>query len=428
MTAEALILDLDDVHFADAWRELTDEQRSAIGSRGFERFRKLTSHVDASVARAEAAAKRKGNGADAEAVAHPSKSQTAPLNWSELATRGDPPSRQWAVYGWLGFFVNLLVGSGGIGKTLLAQQIGSALALGRAFIDNIDRALTVLMWACEDDADELWRRQTVIGKSFDVGLEAFAERLIIVPRHGMENALVTTEYGRPMFTPLIGELSEQAADYGADVVILDNAAQLYGGGENDRHAVTFFMNGLAGALPGRAVLLLAHPARSAGSEFSGSGAWENVARNRLYLGSRLPDEQPDADELPPENVRFLARRKSNYSAKDWRRFTYQNGVLVPDQTDADGGVVGFIRDQATERVVLDGLTRLRGMGIRATEGARSPLFLPRLLLDYKLADGHGRAELGKAMRRLMLAGTLTRAEVGRYPNRTPMFGLTAAHK
>jgi hypothetical protein len=365
----------------------------------------------------------------------PSAEQTAPeiivkcspLDWAELAKRGEPPARRWALYGWLGFFINLLVGSGGIGKTLLAQQMGSTLALGRAFIDAIDRPLTVLAWFCEDEHDEIWRRQVQIAHWLGVGIEAFRERFIIMPRHGMENALVATEYGRPMFTPLIGELSEQAADCGADVVMLDNAAQVYGGGENDRHAVTFFMNGLAGALPGRAVLLLAHPARSAGSEFSGSGAWENVARNRLYLGAHLPDQQPDADEQPAENVRYLARRKANYTTKDWRRFQYQNGVLVPDAVDPTSGPIGHLYDQAAEYAVLEGLKRLQVMGLHPCEGATTSRYLPRLMLEYKLATGRSKAELAGAMRRLMVDGRLVKAVVGKYAgNRSPMYGLTAS--
>jgi len=355
--------------------------------------------------------------------------QLKPLNWRELARRGEPPSRRWALYGWLGFFINLLVGSGGIGKTLIAQQTASALAVGRAFIDTIEQPLKVLAWFCEDEHDEIWRRQAAIARWLGVRLEDFEERLIIMPRHGMENSLVTTEYGRPMFTPLIGELSEQAADYHADVVILDNAAQLYGGGENDRHAVTFFLNGLAGALPGLAVLLLAHPARSMGSEFSGSGAWENVARNRLFLGSHLPDQQPDTDAQPDDNVRYLARRKANYSSKDYRRFQYQNGVLVPDAIEAAaaGGIIGHLYDKAAERVVLEGLKKLQEMGLQPSEGATTSRYLPRLLLDYKLGEGRPKAELAGAMRRLMLDGKLVKSVVGRYAgNRSQMFGLTVA--
>jgi hypothetical protein len=350
----------------------------------------------------------------------------APLDWRALSTR-EPSPRRWAVAGWLGYgHVSLMVGAGGIGKSLLGQQLGSCLALGRAFIDEVPAAARTLYWACEDDSDELHRRQAAIARWLEVGLEAFAENLIVRPRHGMENALVVAEFGRVTFTPLIDELREQAGDVGAEVVVLDNAAQLFGASENDRHAVTVFLNALVGALPGRAILLLAHPARAVGSEFSGSSAWENVARTRLYLGSKLPDQKLEPDEQPAEAVRYLARRKANYSSKDWRRFTFRDGVLVPDAVEAQGGIVEHLRDQAAERAVLAGLKRLAELGVTATDGTTSPRFLPRVMTDYKLSDGQSRAELAAAMRRLMLDGRLRRAEVGKTGSRHPVFGLEAA--
>ena len=136
----------------------------------------------------------------------------SPLHWPTLA-RLEPPARRWAINGWLGFgHVTLMVGSGGIGKTLLAQQMASCLAIAKPFIGDIPEPLTCLMWACEDDHDELWRRQLALAKWCNAGLEAFAERLIIVPRHGLDNALVSTEYGKLVFSPLLGELEEQARD------------------------------------------------------------------------------------------------------------------------------------------------------------------------------------------------------------------------
>lgn len=352
-----------------------------------------------------------------------------PLDWPDLATK-IAPLRQWVINGWIGYgHTTLLVGQGGIGKTLIAQQIGSALSLGTLFIDEILRPHRVLMWACEDDHDELWRRQECIAQSFDAGLDAFAENFTLVPRYGLDNSIITTEFGKPMFTPLVATLEQQANDLGADVVILDNVAQLYGAGENDRHAVTKFINALGGALPGKAIVLLAHPARSSGSEFSGSSAWENVARTRLYLGRDLPDKPatPDDADEPDDNVRYLSRRKANYSNRDFRRFTYANGVLVPDGVEAagaTGGIVNVLISQRAERVVLEALTKLRGMGIESSEGSRSPQYLPRLILQYKFHDGQKKHDLEAAMRRLMVDGKIRKEKVDQYSNRTPKFGLT----
>lgn len=351
-----------------------------------------------------------------------------PLDWPVLSGQ-EPPERRWAIRGWLGFgHVTLLVGSGGIGKTLIAQQAASCLALGKPFIGDVQGPLKCLMWACEDDHDELWRRQIQLAKWCGAGLDAFTERLVIVPRHGLDNTLVSTEFGKLAYSPLIEELKQQAGDEHAEVVILDNVGQLYGGGENDRHAVTAFLNALSGALPGRALLLLAHPSRSSGSEFSGSSAWENVARTRLYLGATLPGEKPDPDAAEPQdNVRYLARRKANYSPKDWRRLTYADGALTPDAVESGGGgIVASIRASNAERTVLAGLARLTTMGVATTDGQRSGQYLPRLLAEYKIDDGLNKRELSAAMRALMLDGKITSGKVGKRANRAPMYGLILA--
>ena len=370
-----------------------------------------------------APAPRKGNGQDGTPLILTPKS--APLDWPVLATQ-QPPDRQWAIKGWIGFgHVTLLVGPGGIGKTLLAQQMASCLVLPRAFIEPIERPHKCLMWACEDDHDELWRRQVALSRWCKAGLEEFHDGLTIVPRHGLENALVTTEFGKLMFTPRIEELSEQARDIHAEVIFLDNVGQLYGGGENDRHAVTAFLNALAGALPGKAIILLAHPSRSMGSEFSGSSAWENVARTRLYFGATLPGTKAD-DVEPTDDVRYLSRRKANYSPKDWRRMTYADGALTPDNPDTEGGIIGSIRAGNAEKAVISGIQRLAAMGLHGTDGTRSSTFLPKVLIEYKLDQGLQRNELTAAMRSLMLAEKIKRQTVGTDKSRNQVVALVVA--
>lgn len=282
------------------------------------------------------------------------------------------------------------------------------------------------MWACEDDHDELWRRQVAISRWCQAGLEEFHEWFTIVPRHGLDNALVSTEFGKLMFSPLIAQLKEQADDLDSEVVVLDNVAQLYGGNENDRHSVTAFLNALSGALRGRAILLLAHPARSAGSEFSGSSAWENTARTRLYLGSALPGEKPDPEASPDDTIRYLSRRKANYSPKDWRRMTYADGALTPDAVEAQddqGGIIASIKSNRAQRVVLNGLQKLATMGVHGTDGKRSPSFLPKVLTEYSLNEGLPSRDLADAMRTLMVEGKLKREQVGKTQNRTAIMGL-----
>lgn len=350
-----------------------------------------------------------------------------PLDLRALSER-TPPERVWALRYWIAMgHAHLLVGVGGIGKSTFLGQLAACLAIARPFIDEIPAPQRVLMWACEDDADEIWRRLLAVATWLDVPLDALAENLHIVPRHGRDNALFTNEGGHLRFTLTLNELRAQVHDLGAQVVMLDNLAHMFGADENRRHDVTTFLNGLAGALPGRALILAGHPSRAEGSEFSGSSAWENAVRARFYLGRFLPDQRPgDADEDSGDAVRFLARRKANYSARDWRRFRYSDGVLVPDPVETGGGMVDEIRRKKAERVALDGLAKLKAMDVRAVDAMNSPAFLPRLLLDYRLADGCTKSDLTGAMRALMLDGRITRATVGRYSNRSPMQGLIVA--
>jgi len=356
-----------------------------------------------------------------------SRKSSATMDWAALAGRGEPPARVWDVAHWIPQgHATLLAGEGGSGKSTLAQQLGSCFTLGREFIDQI-HPLKSLLWACEDDANELWRRQVANAAWLEVGLEAFAGKFCIVPRLGCENTLFAEVPGQGLqFTPVLQELRAQVMDEGIDLVFIDNLAQVYGANSADAHHVTVFLNGLAGALPGRTLVLLGHPSRQQGSEFSGSAAWENACRARLYLGRRLPGEKGESEPDPAdESVRYLCRRKANYSSRDWRRFEFKKGLLIPEYVGGvdDGGVIGHAREQRADTFVLEGLRTLQGRLIRATEGANSQSYLPRLLIDYKLADGYGKPELAAAMRRLRLAGRIITGIVGKYGNRTPMTGL-----
>jgi AAA domain-containing protein len=354
-----------------------------------------------------------------------------PLDWRTLAD-GEPPQRDWAIDHWLGMaYVTLLAGLGGIGKTLLAQMLGSALALGRPFIDAIHKPRTVLAWWTEDDHDEIWRRQVAIAAHFGVGLEQFAGRFIVESFADRDAMLLDLDLGgRLVKTAMYDELREQANDYRADVIMLDNAARLFGGKEADRGQVTRFIAALNAVKPSAAKLLLAHPGRAIGSEYSGSSAWDGASRMRLYMSDRPPDAHmfEAEQDAPSGDRRYLSKRKTNYSARDLRTFRYESGVLMPEQAASEsGGVVDAITSRRDERIVLDGFKQLiNGLNQQPTDGDNSPNFLPALILKFNLADGRTKRDLSQAMRRLMVNGTLKREPIGKYGNRNPRFGLVMA--
>lgn len=348
-----------------------------------------------------------------------------PLAWADLKGR-EPQPRAWAVRDWLPMGAPaLLAGRGGIGKTLLAQTIGTCLAANLSYFTDTPRPLRVLCWFSEDDHDELWRRQLDICAWAGIGIEDLEGRLFVQPYAARDVTLAGLVFGQLTQTPLMAELREQVQDYRAEYVFLDSLARIFGGSENDRHQVTTFVSWITAACDGAGLCILGHPGKAAGSEFSGSTAWEGSVRARLYLGERLPDAEPDADTEPDDAVRYLARRKANYSAKDWVKLEYCRGVLMPSRP-ADDRPTGQPSDEYRRDAVLRAVRTLAAKNIHGSASTASPSYLPKLAAQYKQLDGMSKAQFTAAMRQLILEGKLVTGEVGRYQNRTPKTGLRLA--
>ena len=82
-----------------------------------------------------------------------------PICWPEMTGRY-APTRRFVAKGWIPYgCVTSLYGMGGIGKSLLAQLLATAVAAGRRWIGIETERCRVLALFCEDDREELWRRQ-----------------------------------------------------------------------------------------------------------------------------------------------------------------------------------------------------------------------------------------------------------------------------
>ena len=117
----------------------------------------------------------------------------------------------------------------------------------------------------------------------------------------------------------------------------------------------------------------------------------------------------------------------NYSSEDLCILRYERGsyAVVQAPTGLSGMAAGIEANKA-ERICLTAIARLEGMGLQPTESGSSPHYLPRLIMQHQLSEGLGQHDFARAMRRLMTDGKLRRAEIGKYPNRSPKYGLVVS--
>jgi RecA-family ATPase len=162
---------------------------------------------------------------------------------------------------------------------------------------------------------------------------------------------MTFARGGGELTPFHSHVLEAALDLEARLVIVDTAADTFGGNENDRSQVRQFVSRALGSIAQKingAVLLCAHPSRSgltSGEGDGGSTGWSNAFRSRLYL--RALDH--GNGEKPDPNARVLERRKANYASRnDEIRLRWRNGVIGPEPSKWAPGAAAFGKLEAAD--------------------------------------------------------------------------------
>lgn len=269
----------------------------------------------------------------------PTPSETAPADYpitraSDLEGR-TVPERPWLVPGWLPRRqVTLLMGDGGVGKSLLGLQLQASMALGVPWIGLPVRQGRSIGIYTEDDEGELHARVVDIARSMNVRL---AELEAMAWRSAVADPCELVELdgrGGVRRTPYFQWMEDAVQRMGAELVILDAAANLFGGDEIARRQVTAFIVLLRrlAVETDSTVVLLGHPSVAGmnnGTGQSGSTAWSNAVRSRLYMSR-------DAGSDPNPDIRILEKKKSNYaSTGDRIRMRWDLGVLIPIEGPAD---------------------------------------------------------------------------------------------
>lgn len=213
-----------------------------------------------------------------------------PLDWKALQGV-EPEPISWAIQGWLPHrHVTLLAANGGVGKSNLSLQMAVSLAMGQQFMGLDTQQGKVLVISGEDDKTLVHLRVRNICKDAGVSMGDLVDRIVVYDM--TQHDCVLWRDGLP--TERMQWLAEEVMHHKPDVVILDNASDLYADNENDRTAVRGFLRCLktiAGASHA-AILLLAHVDKASvrsgagqdtDSTFSGSTAWNNSARSRWAM-------------------------------------------------------------------------------------------------------------------------------------------------
>ena len=347
-----------------------------------------------------------------------SKSDTEPplpfidmSDWDEVPA----PPRQWAVHNRVPMRQpTLLSGEGAVGKSILELQLCVAHVLGRDWIGSMPEPGPAIYIGAEDDTDELHRRLEVIATYYGakfadlinggLHLLSFADNEMLLG--------VPDRHSRIISTPLFNQLLETAANIKPKHIGIDTSADAFSGNEIDRTQVRQFiamLRKLAIAADG-SVVLLSHPSLTginSGSGLSGSTAWHNSVRARMYLKSPEPEEgeQPDSD------LRELVCKKNNYGpVSESIVVRYREGLFVLENNRS--ALDQLAHERRVDDAFLSVLKKLNEQNRPCSPNKHAGNFAPTVINKHPDGKAFNKKELEAAMERLINANTIHIENVG----------------
>lgn len=316
------------------------------------------------------------------------------------------PPREWHVEGLIpANQVTMLGGDGGVGKSLLALQLAVATAAESRWIGHNVTAGPAIYMTAEDDQDEVHRRLSDIMQADGRDLSGLGN-LVLRSLAGEDSLLAVSDSRSSTLTPtpLLAELETAVKDYSASLLVLDTLADLHSGQENDRAVARQFINLMRGlALRNNCtIVLLAHPSltgMSSGSGLSGSTAWNNSVRSRLYF-ERVVEDGMEMDT----DVRRLSTKKANYGKTGNEFFLrWQDGRFIPEFDE--GRMEANARIGKACRVFLKLLAAYESEG-RHVNAASGPNYAPTVFAKDSRCERISRTAFIDAMNVLFAEGKI----------------------
>ncbi|UUL82227.1 AAA family ATPase [Sphingomonas qomolangmaensis] len=309
------------------------------------------------------------------------------------------PARRWTCERWLARgTVGALFGPDGVGKSLLGQQFTTCVQTGSPFLGLPVAHSDAMYITFEDDALSLEERQGAINRA--LGLPANVTPTL--------SSLVGSEHyelfdmidGQQVPSPLYRGIAARAVSIRAGLIVLDNISHMFGGNEVVKRDVVHFLRccDQLALETDAAVLLLGHPAKAEGSEYSGNRGWSSHVRQRWFM------DFADADSGDPD-ARVLVRPKANLSKRGetitfrWRDWAFVADAEIP--IDQRASIAANAAASGANAAFLACLRkRLQGGDGRHVGPSPGPNYAPAQFEAMPQAKGYKRDQLKAAMERL----------------------------
>lgn len=314
--------------------------------------------------------------------------------------------------------VTLLGGDGAAGKSLLALQLAVSTAIGGKWIARDVAAGRALYLSAEDELKEVHRRLADICRAGGFGVDALSE-LMIVPLAEERDAVIAAPERSGLIKPtaLWAAIEAVVDNERPALIVLDTLADLFAGEENSRTQARQFIQLLRGMAISReaTIVLLAHPSLSgmaSGSGTSGSTAWSNSVRSRLYMRREYVTDKSNEVFEPNPDLRVLETKKANYAQRGTSiRLRWHEGIFVSDEVTPAGTFGAANRMMQIESVFLD-LVRFYDRTGRNVSALRGANFAPAIFGMDERSQGIRKHEFIAGMNRLFEAGTIKMIDVG----------------